>query len=1672
MRIYKRKKIMNRNINILENQKLHEIVRIRPLNRAIFTIGVFMLFIIIFNMINVSITNYVQTQNMDENNRNNSVGENNQGTNLNNLFLNNLYVSGTIDPSNSDVYGKGKYITITLNYDSSINTNNPFMNSDATRSIWHGTGNPTIFDFNNIKTSNNVVDQVSSSIQSATWTDYSANSYSYSPTAKSHGLGGGATSVHNAITTQSDGKVVYLQTDAQNWYYLSIYDFENFWTDSVIQSRDNVFVYKVELDYQYYLNSVNVIQLDSINVYATVIDHDGDTIFLENPSGTSPHYATGTLDIANTNLLNQINSGWWLNKITFKFHNPGSGFLDWDSLDCEYLRVRYYYYYGGRIDFNYSEKILNSSSQFSELNSLVIDLEVDVAFRGTTYIYIYNPSASSWNLQQTYTDAYTGFNFVKTITSSFSSYINSSGYIQIRIMEEYSHTLGSTPPSSVNINVDMLDVSWTMTHIETTNYYYFYNFTDINPKYSTEISVSQINGIYPNQIIIPKPEFYILDTIYNSTNDNVTSNPNKLYGNFGDTNLTLTNYASDWNMLGTLQFIFYTENILNGSSLQKIKYIGYNNYPYVLQNLTIHYYDNIFYNISLNQLYYSLNNSIESFIWKIENNIGVDSSDSVALENNNYNFQLWPSKYAGGLYNVTMQTNYTENNETIYIGFYMDINNLYVHEPISFIETYDYQNGYLQYNETTGKFDFSFSIFGADSTTDIAILHYNKRPDTQAPINLVKHTVLDTGSEDIFLTAIYANTSTFVGVDQNNSIYLTFEYFGGSGSANVNITEIAIVPRICDGLNDTYYIYKNNSVGVYTVNNGTLENITITITPQDLLDYSNIGVIPSVYDLIVKFKQEGSTNVSISRINTTIAFFFTGQNDVQIKDIYYLNDTNNIDHNLELNSYTGANGVAMFACNKEFLYNNGFYSPFGPSAPQFSYSIANDSANLYNGIYYFNNQINVTVNASLKPELDIMMNMFYSVYYTNNYSVVRNMSAVSYQYYEWENYILFNILIQANEFKNGNYTIELIVYDYAMINTTTSFNVVIDTTPPQISPYGDPPDFENYDFIYGRDYIRLNITDENLNYTIQIALCTPYELIYSEFVYNNTPFVDIRGINDVAGLFVYAWDLAGNNNSVIYELWIDHDAEPEIFGSIENITGTTLTKLFHPILELYAIDSNLTYGQVCLFKDSELLFTHDIKNISSNEHYYLDLGLLSEGDYYINISFCDIFGLQSSLIIPFNASQNSIKIEASSNSMSYKFYEEEDLILEIIFSANSQGTLSYSRKLINTGIKSTIDIFEINCTSSISSEVIIRIYFDPDRLDKLQVAPESMSIYYYNEESQKWIALNTTLNTEEHYFEAKINHLSLFALGLTPEPPISLMLDWLIVIISLIASVGMVSATYFLYKRTEIKEYREDLKEYKQKIKEKSQTSKSIVDIKKIDDNIDADSKTTIAKPTSTISTVATSIQPITKKETKKQIESDSKSEKITELDQYEEEFFSSEDFDSIIPKTTTQIKTQIPLKSELKQSEITNMENIDEKLNKEKLQDMPKDAIKENISLKSIQPEETSNVAYIQMEADLYHQLIKQFKEKVKLSKEKLRIAEKLKNDGHISNKRYEEIINEESEKINKIIEQEFEPKIIDIKDIIKNKYQKDAKICPICGTSNPMTASYCMKDKIKLIF
>jgi signal peptidase I len=105
---------------------------------------------------------------------------------------------------------------------------------------------------------------------------------------------------------------------------------------------------------------------------------------------------------------------------------------------------------------------------------------------------------------------------------------------------------------------------------------------------------------------------------------------------------------------------------------------------------------------------------------------------------------------------------------------------------------------------------------------------------------------------------------------------------------------------------------------------------------------------------------------------------------------------------------------------------------------------------------------------------------------------------------------------------------------------------------------------------------------------------------------------------------------------------------------------------------------------------------------------------------------------------------------------------------------------------------------------SITANVTIRIYYTQERLEALGLEESTLTIHYWNTTLGEWVAVESHINTEEHYVWVNIDHFSLWALMGQPPSPLWAQPQFLAIVGMVIAVIAIVTIVILIRKRKPI----------------------------------------------------------------------------------------------------------------------------------------------------------------------------------------------------------------------------------------------------------------------------
>lgn len=131
-----------------------------------------------------------------------------------------------------------------------------------------------------------------------------------------------------------------------------------------------------------------------------------------------------------------------------------------------------------------------------------------------------------------------------------------------------------------------------------------------------------------------------------------------------------------------------------------------------------------------------------------------------------------------------------------------------------------------------------------------------------------------------------------------------------------------------------------------------------------------------------------------------------------------------------------------------------------------------------------------------------------------------------------------------------------------------------------------------------------------------------------------------------------------------------------------------------------------------------------------------------------------------------------------------------------VTSPSGVGSLPGSYKLLGCYV-------EILCNETDVSPLNITLYFyyNSEQLSQLGLDENSLTIHYWDSAQNKWVAVPTNINKEEHYVWANVNHLSIWAL--LGKPPSLWEQPWLwaLIIGAILATLIVATALYMMRRK-------------------------------------------------------------------------------------------------------------------------------------------------------------------------------------------------------------------------------------------------------------------------------
>ncbi len=182
-----------------------------------------------------------------------------------------------------------------------------------------------------------------------------------------------------------------------------------------------------------------------------------------------------------------------------------------------------------------------------------------------------------------------------------------------------------------------------------------------------------------------------------------------------------------------------------------------------------------------------------------------------------------------------------------------------------------------------------------------------------------------------------------------------------------------------------------------------------------------------------------------------------------------------------------------------------------------------------------------------------------------------------------------------------------------------------------------------------------------------------------------------------------------------------------------------------------------------------------IKAVQNGKVYLLDENLIARPGPRI------VMGLEAvaSFLHPelFGASNilalNTTILKTSTQTLNVSGLVKADIT---VFKATGNGTLiatvTSDGPAASDGLKLVGSYLELECSTPEGLVLVLRIYYSEGELASLGIPEDSLKIYYWSSEEEKWLPLISSVNKDANYVEAFVLHLACFALMGESQPPL------------------------------------------------------------------------------------------------------------------------------------------------------------------------------------------------------------------------------------------------------------------------------------------------------------
>lgn len=216
----------------------------------------------------------------------------------------------------------------------------------------------------------------------------------------------------------------------------------------------------------------------------------------------------------------------------------------------------------------------------------------------------------------------------------------------------------------------------------------------------------------------------------------------------------------------------------------------------------------------------------------------------------------------------------------------------------------------------------------------------------------------------------------------------------------------------------------------------------------------------------------------------------------------------------------------------------------------------------------------------------------------------------------------------------------------------------------------------------------------------------------------------------------------------------------------------------------------------------------EVSAIKNGKVYFIDESLIGRpGPRLVNglevvagILHPELFNVTNTLTFDLNTAE----LRFSTQTLTLQSLVRADI--EILKAANN-GSLIVSALLdgpeVPRNLKLVGNYLKIECGAPQGLMFILKVYYQKSELEALGVDENSLKIYHWDEEKQKWSPLESVVNKNEGYVKAIVDHLTYFALIGEPKPdvwgtPIPL---WAVLVVAAVILSLTCTASYMISRK-------------------------------------------------------------------------------------------------------------------------------------------------------------------------------------------------------------------------------------------------------------------------------